>query len=834
MAFDAGSVVVKFLANTTAFNGSIKQAQSSLNSLQSSGSKVFGQLNTAIDSTWNTLVRGGTIFAGLSAAATGFAIKQTAEFEQARIAFDTLVGSVEKGGKLMEDVLIFAEKTPFDPPELVQGTKKLLAYGVALDDVLPLLKDLGDVSAGVGKEEMPRLVRAMGQIKAKTKLVGSELLQLNETGIPIVAALAEVTGHSAEEITGDTAKLGISYDQVREAIGSMTQEGGKFFNLMEKQSASFGGIMSNLIEVIGSTSREILGMNKAGDIQGGSIFERLKWGAEAFLNFLTQEKGFMKDVITDIVNSFTEAIGKSTDSFLDGKSPAEKFEEIVTKVKDAFIKLIPFLVKAGEFIVKLSIFIAENIDKIVILTASLKGFQILAKFGGFAKNVWDLAGALGKLAGLKGVGASLGGLGAGLVVGGTVTAIALVVDGMIKYNDELERGKELAKGVTDSGQKLNEKITEEMKARDENVKSIMEQIEAIEEDGEIKDDEIERYKVLNEELALETEALDGVNKKYEENQERVREANEAMEEFTDNERWWGFKGVLDEALISVDGFFVNLSAKLASKLLELFGLPPITDEQIAWFMGLPVGERIELFKQMMANGWDLLKEIIANKWEEIKENIATKWEEIKENIRNKIEETKEILRNKWEEMKENVRNKWEEIKTNIRNKWEEIKENIAEKIRNIITVVRDGITDIVNFFSSMPTDIGNAMAGGFSGLLEKFKGWLGDMWDVATEMAGNIREAISEAFNADKHNSPSINDRLRMLKGDIELGFRNIQALQTPNFAPQIAGDLATSGAGGEIEKTVNNNITVNAEVSDELDIDLLSERIAFNIKQTS
>lgn len=128
------------------------------------------------------------ILGGFTLIAKG-AIDTASEFQQARVAFETFLGSGEKAGQLLSQISDFAAKTPFNLPQVVDGTRRLLAYGVAAEDIIPTFKTLGDISSG-NKQRLDQLVLAYGQVKAATRLTGAELRQFTEAGVPLLDALA--------------------------------------------------------------------------------------------------------------------------------------------------------------------------------------------------------------------------------------------------------------------------------------------------------------------------------------------------------------------------------------------------------------------------------------------------------------------------------------------------------------------------------------------------------------------------------------------------------------------------------------------------------------------
>lgn len=178
------------------------------------------------------------------------AIKVAAEFEQINVAFETMIGNASAAQTLVKNLFDFAEKTPFNIADVQTGAKRLLAYGIAADDIIPTLTSLGNIAAGVGKEKLPFLITALGQVRAKTVLSGEELKQFTETGVPLIDELSKVTGISVKEIVDDTKRLGITYEQVRQALENLSADGGKFARLLEKQSRTIEGTWSNLQDSI--------------------------------------------------------------------------------------------------------------------------------------------------------------------------------------------------------------------------------------------------------------------------------------------------------------------------------------------------------------------------------------------------------------------------------------------------------------------------------------------------------------------------------------------------------------------------------------------------------
>jgi len=204
-------------------------------------SPVLGSINK------NMLLAGGALTAlGIAGAgAIGSIVKIGAEFEQTTIAFTTMLGSEEKAQKLLKELADFATKTPFTIPGIEQNAKQLLAMGIETDSLLPTLKSLGDVSAGLSVP-LERLALNFGQVKSQGKLTGRELRDFTIAGVPLIAELAKNLGVAESAISGMVSAGDIGFAEVEKAFQTMSGEGGKFFNLMDAQSKTFSGQVSNI------------------------------------------------------------------------------------------------------------------------------------------------------------------------------------------------------------------------------------------------------------------------------------------------------------------------------------------------------------------------------------------------------------------------------------------------------------------------------------------------------------------------------------------------------------------------------------------------------------
>lgn len=167
------------------------------------------------------------------------------EFQKTEIAFGTMLKSTDKAKALMEQMVELAAKTPFSLQDVSAGAKQLLAFQVPAEQVVDTLTRMGNIAAGLGVP-LSRINLVYGQVMAKGKLMGDDLRQFTEAGIPMLAELAKKFGTSTAEISKMVSAGKIGFNDVKDVLFSLTNEGGMFFNLMEKQSKSLSGQIANL------------------------------------------------------------------------------------------------------------------------------------------------------------------------------------------------------------------------------------------------------------------------------------------------------------------------------------------------------------------------------------------------------------------------------------------------------------------------------------------------------------------------------------------------------------------------------------------------------------
>jgi len=171
------------------------------------------------------------------------------EFQQLEIAFTTMLQSQEKANDLMNQLVKTAAITPFDLKGVAEGAKQLLAYGIAAEEVNETITRLGDIAAGLSIP-LGDLVYLYGTTMVQGRMFTQDLRQFQGRGIPIAEEIAKILGVTKDAVS-ELVTAGKVTDQVfKQAIENMTSEGSKFGGLMEAQSKTITGQISNIEDAL--------------------------------------------------------------------------------------------------------------------------------------------------------------------------------------------------------------------------------------------------------------------------------------------------------------------------------------------------------------------------------------------------------------------------------------------------------------------------------------------------------------------------------------------------------------------------------------------------------
>lgn len=171
------------------------------------------------------------------------------QFQQLEISFTTMLGSEQKAGALMNQLVQTAAKTPFDMSTITNGAKQLLAYGTAANEVNDILVHLGDISAGLNVP-LGDLVYLYGTTMSQGRMYTMDLRQFMGRGIPMAEELGKIMGKTTQEVQQAVTDGKVGADLVKEAIVKMSSEGSKFGGLMNRQAETLQGRWSNIEDTI--------------------------------------------------------------------------------------------------------------------------------------------------------------------------------------------------------------------------------------------------------------------------------------------------------------------------------------------------------------------------------------------------------------------------------------------------------------------------------------------------------------------------------------------------------------------------------------------------------
>lgn len=200
-------------------------------------------------------VRG--LAAGFGAFQAGkFVIFKTAELERQTKSLEVLTGSLGNARSIIKELQQFGAVTPFTSSELIETAKRLKAFGFQTEEVVDVTKRLADVAGATGAD-LGGIATAFGQIQAKGRLQGEELLQLQERGVSLQDELQKMYGLTADEFRKALEGGRISADAVNLALQNITDTGGKYANGAIAQSDTLAGKFSTLVDGIERIAQKI-------------------------------------------------------------------------------------------------------------------------------------------------------------------------------------------------------------------------------------------------------------------------------------------------------------------------------------------------------------------------------------------------------------------------------------------------------------------------------------------------------------------------------------------------------------------------------------------------
>lgn len=244
-------------------SSSLERMRKRLEEVSQEANKSFGP---ALEKMASAAKKIGAAIGAAFGAAGSAGVVLNAQLEQSTIAFTTMLGSAEKAQAFLEEMRDFAARTPFEFNELQGAAKRMLAFGFAAEEVIPMMTTVGNAAAGLGgsQEMIDRITLALGQMQAKSKVSAQEMLQLAEAGVPAWQMLADKMGMTTAEVMKLSEKglipAKFAIDTLVEGMNT------KFGGMMEQMSTTMSGLWSTMKDNAAIVLTEIT----------GPLFEKLK------------------------------------------------------------------------------------------------------------------------------------------------------------------------------------------------------------------------------------------------------------------------------------------------------------------------------------------------------------------------------------------------------------------------------------------------------------------------------------------------------------------------------------------------------------------------------
>lgn len=257
--------------------GECRREISRLKGAASGSSDSIGNLAGALGkfSTASAAVAGATVAFTSFIAVVKDVSMAYAKIEDLRISFQTMLGSATQAESLLSSIRQYGANTPYDTEGLAKAAQTMLAYGMSASEIMPTIKELGDIGMG-SSEKLQSLSLAFAQMSASGKVMKQDLNQMINAGFNPLQTISEKTGESMGVLLDKVSEGQISVNQIKEAFKDATSEGGKFYNMMNNMNGTVSGAM-------GSLGDSIEGLKQAvGELIAPAVINGINALADAF------------------------------------------------------------------------------------------------------------------------------------------------------------------------------------------------------------------------------------------------------------------------------------------------------------------------------------------------------------------------------------------------------------------------------------------------------------------------------------------------------------------------------------------------------------------------
>lgn len=386
-------------ANVSALQAALKTAQASVKNFSSNvGKKLVGNAANLKDAfsqaggfIESTLKRVAAVAVGGSFGLMSF-VKSASELQSLRSSFESLTGSVESTNVVMKTLYQYGKETAFDNKSIQATAKMFLANGVAVQDLMGWMRNLGDLAGATGAD-LQGLALPITQAIGTGKMMTQDWYQIINQGAGgfkkyIIAAMG--AGHSIKTFGDDLSKGKVTADVLRKALQMASAEGGMAFQGAIKQSRTFNGRMSNLLETITNVGMKIVGVDAAtGQVKAGGVFDKISKAVEDATNWLEENKDTVQKVADVVINNFVPAATAAGAALVAMKlgTVAAGMLQFASAIRGGKTAMEAFNLVTGKNPMLLIVgVIAAVISALVFLQMK---FNIFGKAAEWIKNTWN-------------------------------------------------------------------------------------------------------------------------------------------------------------------------------------------------------------------------------------------------------------------------------------------------------------------------------------------------------------------------------------------------------------------------------------------------------------
>lgn len=348
-------MVVRELITKLGFNVDNGQLKKYEQGIESTKNKI-SSLGTGISKVSGVMKLIGGVVATAGITALGKSILETTgEIEQYRVTLGTMIGDQEKANKIIHDLDYSPVSDFYGTASAIGGLQGMVTFGMDAEKASDTLTRLGDIAQG-NTEAFKSLSLNMGQVFAKGKADATDLKQFVGQGFDVVGEVSKMTGKSRAEIE----KAGVSYEQCAMALKHITNEGGKYYGMLQKQSNTLPGLIKQF-QSLTAAIKESIGTEVLGGVKSLMNYF-LNLGRSMQDNIVNVGTRAFKAVLKGIANVIVafEVLSLRTKRF-------EGFRKLILGISNAFGML-------GRVILDVFMDVAPVVDKIAGLFANLLNF----------------------------------------------------------------------------------------------------------------------------------------------------------------------------------------------------------------------------------------------------------------------------------------------------------------------------------------------------------------------------------------------------------------------------------------------------------------------------